>query len=102
MDQQPAFSPFFVLKVFSTHGVFANVNIEQDTGSSIFGGSNVAIANVHFAIPNALDFGAQQRDTGFHGFNDFIISSGVSVEADCVALGSGLFLRAFGEKELCR
>lgn len=65
VQQQPSFSRFFVLKIGSTHGVLSNVHVVEQAGPSILGRSDVAIANVHFAVSNGLDFGPHQRYSYF-------------------------------------
>jgi len=75
-----------MLKVFTRHGVFANVNVKESAGPSILGRPYVSISQVHFSIPNRLNFGSFQRYSCFQSIHDFIVSVRKFVDSNGVVV----------------
>ena len=71
------------------------MNIVQEAWSTIFGGTNVSVADVHLTIPNRFDFGPHQGNSSLEGFYNFIIPTSVPIGTDGSGLWTDLFLGTF-------
>jgi hypothetical protein len=95
-DEQWPDPSFFVLKVSTRHGVFANVTVHQVGRPAVLVNFNKGILQIHLAVSDGLDFGALQRDSGLECFDDFVLEASAAVDANGAVFGLFLFCAGFG------